>query len=132
MIEMTKVLYEKESGWHKFRTEDKSIGYDCIVDTFEEAVTKLIFRYNLKEIVIIDEKSGREIEIKEEIEVCPHCEAEVTVVWDVEKQGYQTVCPSCGKEIMLCDACLHSEDNEGMDCDWLEEKGCFRHPKGSK
>lgn len=129
---MTKVLYRKEGGWHKFRTADKSIGYECVVDTFEEAVTKLIFRYNLKEIAVVDEKSGQEIELKEEIEVCPHCEAEVTVVWDVEKQGYQTTCPNCGKKIMLCDACFHSEDNGGMRCDWSEENGCYRHPKEQK
>lgn len=70
--------------------------------------------------------------LREEVEVCPHCDAEVTVMWDVEKQGYRATCPNCGEELMLCDACMHSNDNEGMDCDWSENGGCFRHRKEQK
>lgn len=76
------------------------------------------------------EKPCRDCEGKrEEVEVCPHCDTEVTVMWDVEKQGYRATCPNCGEELMLCDACMNSEDNEGMHCDWSEAGGCFRHPK---
>lgn len=70
--------------------------------------------------------------LREEVEVCPHCDTEVTVMWDVEKQGYRATCPNCGEELMLCDACMHSDDNEGMDCDWSENGGCFRHRKEQK
>ena len=48
---------------------------------------------------------------RECVEICPHCEQEITKKWDVEKNGYQITCPNCGKKIMLCDECLHSEDN---------------------
>ncbi len=63
---------------------------------------------------------------RKEVEVCPYCDDEIIVEWDIEKNGYQTTCPSCGEKIMLCDACLHGEDNEGMFCDWSEDEGCFR------
>ena len=66
------------------------------------------------------------------IEVCPHCGQEITKKWDVEKCGYQITCPNCGKKMMLCDECLHNEDNEGMRCDWSEERGCFRRQREKK
>ena len=69
---------------------------------------------------------------RECVEICPHCEQEITKKWDVEKNGYQITCPNGGKKIMLCDECLHSEDNEGMRCDWSEDLGCFRKPKETK
>lgn len=86
--------------------------------------------YEVRDIVV-------EMVELEETEVCPHCEAEVTVVWDVEKQGYQTTCPNCGKKIMLCDACLNAEDNEYMRCDWFSNKEfpdglCWRMAKEPK
>lgn len=70
--------------------------------------------------------------LRKEFETCPFCEVEITKNWDVEKNGYRITCPNCGKKIMLCDACLHSEDNEGMRCNWSKENGCFRHLKKSK
>lgn len=56
---MVRVLFRKEDGWFKFRTEDKSIGYECAVDTFGEAVEKLKFRYNLKEVEVVREIDGK-------------------------------------------------------------------------
>ena len=49
---------------------------------------------------------------REEIEICPFCDKEIKKKWDVEKEGYQIACTECGEKIMLCDACLHSEDNK--------------------
>ena len=60
-----KILYKYESGWHKFRTEDKSIGYDCAVNSFDEAVTKLFDRYGLNEVQIVEEGTGKEIRLPE-------------------------------------------------------------------
>lgn len=54
-------------------------------------------------------------------EVCPHCEREITLNWDVEADGYQIFCPECGKAVMLCSMCDRSP------CDW-SEKGC-KHSK---
>ena len=56
-----KVLYRYEDGWHKFRTEDKAIGYECAVDSFNEAAAKLKSRYELGEVQIIEEATGKEI-----------------------------------------------------------------------
>ena len=67
--------------------------------------------------------------LREEVEICPYCMGENIQRYDVEKNGYKVKCQHCGKEIMLCDACLHSEDNEEQFCDWSECKGCFRNKK---
>ena len=31
---------------------------------------------------------------RECVEICPHCEQEITKKWDVEKNGYQITCPN--------------------------------------
>lgn len=49
-------------------------------------------------------------------ELCGMCGSENTLEWDVEEEGYKAFCPRCGKEMMLCDACMHSEDNLEMKC----------------
>lgn len=66
----------------------------------------------------------------EVVETCPHCDSEVVYpMWDVNVSGYVAVCKHCGAEIMLCDECLHTEDNEEMKCDWCKTEcggKCFR------
>jgi len=65
----------------------------------------------------------------EAVEICPWCSGENTYPnWIVEKQGYETKCRSCGHKVLLCDECLHAEDNPGGRCDWSEQ-GCFRQRK---
>ncbi len=55
----------------------------------------------------------------ETVEVCPHCECEnVFSNWDCKTQGYIATCWQCGKQIMLCDECLHADDNPYQYCDW--------------
>lgn len=52
-------------------------------------------------------------------EWCPYCEEEnFYPCWDAEKKGYVAICKGCGKEIFLCDACMHADDNPGGKCDW--------------
>lgn len=52
-------------------------------------------------------------------EVCPHCDSEISLTWDVEKDGYKVFCPKCGKEMMLCgycpirDKCDFETDSDG-------------------
>lgn len=58
-------------------------------------------------------------------ETCPNCEKETTIAWDVKKDGYKTICPNCGKTLMLCSACLDS-DTHCLSCDWNKENGCYR------
>lgn len=51
-------------------------------------------------------------------EVCPNCETEVEMVWDVEMSGYKAFCPYCGKRLMLCDECQHPNGEYTDDCDY--------------
>ena len=53
-------------------------------------------------------------------EFCPHCENEITMVWDTADLGFQAICPVCGKRLMLCDECQHTvcEDGEPHCCDY--------------
>ena len=66
----------------------------------------------------------------EAVETCPHCDSEnVYPMWDVSVKGYIAACEHCGKEIFLCDECMHTEDNESMSCDWCKTDcggKCFR------
>lgn len=72
---------------------------------------------------ILEEKMKSEI-----VEVCPHCEHENQFMWDIEKNGYQARCEKCGADIMLCDECMHADDNPNHRCDWNEDTNCFRKP----
>ena len=59
--------------------------------------------------------------VPEAVEVCPYCDSEnIYRGWDTEKRGYVAVCHYCGREMFLCDECLHSEDNPHKICDWRE------------
>jgi hypothetical protein len=49
-------------------------------------------------------------------EYCPECEYENELEWDIEKDGWKINCQNCGEELMLCDECLHHEDNPNMSC----------------
>lgn len=69
----------------------------------------------------------------EAVEICPHCMSENTYpIWDVNVKGFVAVCSYCGKEIFLCDECIHAEDGlnkNSCGCDWCKtEYGgkCFR------
>ena len=69
----------------------------------------------------------------EAVEMCPHCGSECAYpMWDVNKNGFVVECLHCGKEILLCDECMHHEDglNEHCNgCDWhVTDCGgeCFR------
>lgn len=65
-------------------------------------------------------------------EVCQNCERENTFVWDTDADGYKTYCPKCGEELMLCDACMHADDNDEHYCDWQKGNGCWRSRKKYK
>lgn len=52
-------------------------------------------------------------------EVCPNCDAEVELRWDVKKDGYKAFCPHCGARLMLCDECQHrTGGGYAGDCDY--------------
>lgn len=64
-------------------------------------------------------------ELYEIVEVCPHCGAENVQQWNVDTMGFVSTCDECGAKMLLCDECMHRDDNEAMRCDWCGGK-CFR------
>lgn len=58
-------------------------------------------------------------------EVCPHCESEVEMRWNTDTMGYKAFCPVCGKRLMLCDECRHTEGTPG--CDYNSRLDCCRN-----
>jgi len=60
-------------------------------------------------------------------EVCPHCDREQYMRWDVEEQGYEAYCPSCGGKMLICSECMNeTADCNVLVCDWSEEEGRCR------
>lgn len=53
------------------------------------------------------------------IEMCPHCETEIGVLWDIDTDGHGLYCPYCGNYIMLCSEC--PERDGELNCDWSED-----------
>lgn len=62
----------------------------------------------------------------EKTEWCSECDSEVTLNWNIEKDGYCCYCPYCGKRLMLCSYCDGTADGE---CDWKENGGCKHSPE---
>lgn len=59
--------------------------------------------------------------IAECIETCPHCDCEnIFINYDAVANNYKATCWNCGATIMLCDECLHADNNNGDSsiCDW--------------
>lgn len=65
-------------------------------------------------------------------EVCPNCESEVTMVWDVKQDGYKAFCPVCGGSLMLCDMCHHRGEDGAFvdDCDYDSKMDTCRFNRG--
>lgn len=60
-------------------------------------------------------------------ELCPWCEEEIALKWDIGRLGYQAYCPVCGGRLMLCSECLDTGDNTGGMCDYdSDTDSCFR------
>lgn len=55
-------------------------------------------------------------------EVCPYCDTEITMRWNIKEQGFKAFCPVCGKILMLCDECFHAEDEYAGKCNWCKDK----------
>ena len=78
---------------------------------------------------IVFEYAEQDIAEYEITEVCPHCENEITMQWDVSELGYKAYCPVCGKRLMLCTAC--HEDGYACDYDTDTDSCRFSYPKFS-
>jgi len=66
-----------------------------------------------------------------EVEVCPNCENEIELRWNINDDGFQVICPVCGNRLMLCDACKHRFGDLVDDCDYNPAKDTcrFTRPK---
>lgn len=62
-------------------------------------------------------------------EVCPHCQSEVKMRWNTDTDGYKAFCPMCGKRLMLCDECCHSENAGGCDYDMTTDSCKHNKPE---
>ena len=49
-------------------------------------------------------------------EWCSNCESEIEMRWDTDTRGFEAFCPVCGERLVLCDECLHAEDNPPHRC----------------
>ena len=56
-----------------------------------------------------------------EVEFCQNCENEIELKWDINKFGFQAVCPICGNRLMLCDACTHRHGTCIQDCTYRSD-----------
>lgn len=61
-----------------------------------------------------------------EVEYCNVCEREIELRWDINKDGFQAICPVCGSRLMLCDACAHRYGDFKDDCDYCTETDSCR------
>ena len=68
--------------------------------------------------------------ITEVYEICPHCDNEVGLMWDIESDGYQAFCPYCGKRLMLCSECPATAGT--LRCDYDSETDRCRMQRGRK
>lgn len=69
----------------------------------------------------------------EAVEVCPYCEHEnIFRDYNVDIDGYVVKCQHCGKEIFLCDECLHNEDNPDGECNWCNQKMLYADGKATE
>ncbi len=71
-------------------------------DMFELAINGIILRKSNSTRARLGAGSERTYTVTE---WCPHCESEIEMRWDTDKQGFKAYCPVCGKRLMLCDEC---------------------------
>lgn len=103
---------------------------ECDIDLIMDDIENIISGYVDEKWMEIFVDALKNNYYFEAVEMCPHCMSEsVHPMWDVNIRGYVVNCQHCGKEIFLCDECLHAEDNQNRKCDWCETEcggKCFR------
>ena len=60
-------------------------------------------------------------------ELCPHCEKEISLIWNTDRDGFKAYCPHCGNTLMLCDECLHQEAGRTGNCDYSSKTDSCQH-----
>lgn len=110
-------------------------------------VTKMFETTCLSHIESPDYTSDFKINIEENIEaivpdnhevteVCPNCDNEITMIWNVAERGLKAFCPVCGNRLMLCSECPATTER-GSACDYDSKTDTcnvtrlnFRHDNG--
>ena len=93
-----KMLYWKE----QHRSSKLKIRLNEEKDRRREAVKRTS---HLKRQLTEANRNIAELENGYIAEVCPHCETEVRMIWDIEADGMLTYCPFCGIRMVLCGYC---------------------------
>ncbi len=105
------------------------------VDNFENSV-QAAHDARIAELTVLrekqqDKKKGGSVTNVEHrvIELCPYCDTEINMNWDVKKYGYKAFCSYCGNRLMLCDECMHGDDEGAGHCDYNSETdSCHFNP----
>lgn len=107
----TALLKKAFDFWNKIhdRNLDFNSMMDAVIDETEEQLQKI----QSKDVTRLDTSISSAVD-----EMCPHCDTEVTITWDISTQGYEITCPVCGKNLMLCSMC---NTNDSGSCDWNNE-----------
>ena len=65
------------------------------------------------------------------VEMCPNCNREIKMVWNIKTDGYKAFCPHCGNRLMLCDECRHPDGEFCDQCDYNSVTDTCKHSKES-
>ncbi len=57
-------------------------------------------------------------ETDEVTEYCSKCDREITLPWNVRKDGLKAFCPHCGNVLMLCSYCPATDSESPVSCDY--------------
>ena len=71
-------------------------------------------------------------ETEEVTEYCSECDREVTLQWNVKKDGLKAFCPHCGGRLMLCSCCPATDNDEPVGCDYNQKTDSCRFNKTEK
>lgn len=71
-------------------------------------------------------------ETEEVTEYCSECDREVTMNWNVKKDGLKAFCPHCGKRLMLCSCCPATDNDQPVGCDYNQKTDSCRFNKAEK
>lgn len=71
--------------------------------------------------------TGELFETKEVNDLCPYCECEVDMKWNVREQGLYAICPYCHNKFMLCNYCPATDPDSSETCDYDPEKNSCRY-----
>lgn len=68
-------------------------------------------------------------ETEEVTEYCSECDREVTLQWNVKKDGLKAFCPHCGERLMLCSYCPETDNDQPIGCDYNQKTNSCRFNK---